>query len=141
MFANPRCRADGFSLLEVIIATAIIAASSMVLLRLISTGGQHQQRAERRANGQLICQSLIDRMLIGTVPLEAVDEQRVADDPDWIYSTQIQPSDYPGIARVRVAAALSPVDVERTRGDGAFDYELIRWLRVPTAGQFAEDSQ
>ncbi len=89
----------GFSLLEVILATSIIAASSMVLLRLISTGEQHQRRGERRAVGQMICQSLIDQMAIDPDSVYSVDQQRVTDYPEWTYSTVVEPTEYQGLVR------------------------------------------
>ena len=123
-------RADGFSLLEVILATAIIASSSMVLLRLISAGGQHQSRAERKAIGQLICQSWLDEMTINPSLVQSVEDQLVTDFPGWTQTTLVEATEFLGLIRVRVRAAESPVELERTRDDGKFDFELIRWMRL-----------
>lgn len=119
----------GFSLLEVILATAIVASSSMVLLRLISTGEQHQSRAERKAIGQMICQSLIDEMAIDPSLRQSIEDQRVDDFPEWTYTMTVESTEYPGLVRVRIRASKKPVYVERTRGDGRFDFELVRWMR------------
>lgn len=127
MFASSH--RPGFSLLEVILATAIIASSSMVLLRLISTGGQHQSRAERKAIGQVICQSLLDEMTIDPSLMQSVEDQRVTNFPDWTQTTLVETTEFPGLVRVRLRAAETPVDQQRTRGDGEFDFELIRWMR------------
>jgi Tfp pilus assembly protein PilV len=119
----------GFSLLEVILATSIIAASSMVLLRLISTGQEHQQRGERRAIGQMICQSLIDEMSIRPELQVSVDQQRVTEFPDWTYTIDAEPTEFQGLVRIRIRAAETPVDLERTPDDLRYDFELVRWLR------------
>ncbi len=120
----------GFSLLEVILATAIIASSSMVLLRLISAGGQHQSRSERKAIGQLICQSLLDEMTIDPSLIQSVEDQLVSNFPGWTQSTLVETTEFPGLVRVRVRAAETPVERERTRDDGKFDFELIKWMRL-----------
>jgi len=125
-----RHTAPAFSLLEVILATAIIAASSMVLLRLISTGTQHQRRGERRATAQMICQSLIDQMMINPELQQSVEDQAVEGHPDWKYTTQIEPTEHQGLIRVRIRAAEAPVNIQRTRNDGDYDFELVRWMRT-----------
>ena len=119
----------GFSLLEVILATAIIASSSMVLLRLISTGAQHQSRGERKAIGQMICQTLVAEMIVDPNLIGKVEQQRVREFPGWTYTTDVESTEYPGLVRVRIRAAETPIETERTRSDGKFDFELVRWMR------------
>jgi type II secretory pathway pseudopilin PulG len=101
MHRNRSRSVAGFSLLEVILATAVIASSSMVLLRLVFTGQQHQRRGERKAIGQMICQSLIDEMTIDSRLLQGVEDQRVKDYPTWTFSTKVESTDFPGIVRVQ----------------------------------------
>ncbi len=118
-----------FSLLEVILALAIIAASAMVLLRLISTGEQHQRRGERRATGQMICQSLIDQMTINPELRQNVEDQSVAGHPQWTYTAKVEPTEFPGLVRIRIRASETPLVDRRTPDDGRFDFQLVRWLR------------
>lgn len=54
----------GFSLLEVILATAILAASAMVLSSLISLGAKYGSRAETRAMAHEQAQSLLDEFVL-----------------------------------------------------------------------------
>lgn len=135
-----RGSAAGFSLLEVILATSIIAASSMVLLRLISTGQQHQQRGERRAIGQMICQSQIDEMTIYPERQQSVDQQRVSEFPDWICTIDVEPTEYDGVVRVRIRAAEAPIDPDDPLADDRrYDFELVRWLRSEQNQRFDQD--
>ena len=53
----------GYSLLEVILATAILAGSSLMLATLISNGANLGNRAQERAEALLIAQTLIDETL------------------------------------------------------------------------------
>lgn len=124
-----------FSLLEVILATAMIAASSMVLMRLISTGAQHQDRGTRKATAQLICQSLIDEMVIDPARRESVEDQLVPGYTGWIYSIQIEPTDFDGLIRARVQAVEVAAGQPRTTDKEDFDFELVRWLRSDDSQQ------
>ena len=54
----------GFSLLEVMIATAILAASAMVLLSLISLGTRFGSKAEARIAGLVQAQSILDESIL-----------------------------------------------------------------------------
>ncbi len=129
---------QGFSLLEVILATAIIAASSMVLLRLISTGEQHLTRGQRKVDGQRICQSLIDEMIIDPDLQQSVEDQPVQGYSEWTYTAQVEPSEYEDLIRVRIRASKTPKNIERTKSDGAYDFELVRWMRT-NSDQVDED--
>ena len=140
MHRNRSQAVAGFSLLEVILATAVIASSSMVLLRLISTGQQHQQRGERRAIGQMICQSRIDEMTIYPELQQSVDQQRVSEFPDWICTIDVEPTEYVGVVRVRIRAAESRIDLDETVADDRrYDFELVRWLRSEQNQGFDQD--
>jgi len=58
---SSRC---GFSLLEVMIATAILAASAMVLLSLISLGTRFGSKAEVRIGALVQAQSILDESIL-----------------------------------------------------------------------------
>ena len=54
---------QGFSLLEIIIATAVLAASAMVLTSLIGLGTKYGNRAEERTMATIQAESLLDEFL------------------------------------------------------------------------------
>lgn len=56
----------GFSLLEVILATAILAASSMVLVSLIGLGTKYGNRAEEQTLLASQAQSLLDEFIVSS---------------------------------------------------------------------------
>lgn len=125
---------SGFSLLEVILATAILIASSMVLLRLLSIGAQHQTRAERLASAQVICQTLLDQWLIE--PGMRVEAQRepVPGQSGWRYDAEFEPTAFPGLIRVRIAVFSErekPLAESKTDPLTASTFELVRWMRNP----------
>lgn len=121
----------GFSLLEVIIATAIVAASSMIVLRLVSTGEAHFTRAERKSHAKRIGQSLIDQMLIGKQPLEELTDQPIDGYENWIFTTEVEPTDLGGVVRVRLRVAQKKPTEQRDIENTRYDFEAVRWMRAP----------
>jgi type II secretion system protein I len=130
--SNQAHRCDGFSLLEVIIATAILATSTVLLLGLFSTGERHSRRAETRVLAQMLCQSKLDELLADPTLLAMVDDEPLAGYDDWTYSVDWTPTDIDGMVRLRVSvsevAALDGLESKLAAPDrNAF--ELVRWTR------------
>ncbi|MGB0597688.1 MAG: type IV pilus modification PilV family protein [Rubripirellula sp.] len=123
-----------FSLLEVILATAILLASSMTLLRLLSVGSKHQIRAERLANAQIICNSLIDEWLINPKIRRETMGEPIPGVPQWLYNADIETTEFPGLSRVHIAVFS---EEPSTAGESAKTterrptFELVRWMRIP----------
>jgi prepilin-type N-terminal cleavage/methylation domain-containing protein len=69
----PRFSQRGFSLLEVMIATAILAASAMVLLSLISLGTRFGSKAEMRIGALVQAQSILDESILRMHSGESID--------------------------------------------------------------------
>jgi prepilin-type N-terminal cleavage/methylation domain-containing protein len=64
----------GFSLLEVIIATAVLAGSAMVLVSMIGVGSRFGQQAERRTLALAAASSLLDELL-ATNDLDSITQE------------------------------------------------------------------
>jgi len=59
----------GFSLIEVIMATAILLGSVVVLSRLTGLGSTYAQNTEQMAVAQRICENTLNELLVGIRPL------------------------------------------------------------------------
>ena len=70
MLSEGADRRAGFTLLEVIVALAVLSLSLTLILRTLSGGFHHQQRAATLANTTAIAQSLLAR-IGGDLPLNA----------------------------------------------------------------------
>lgn len=62
----------GFSLIEVIIATAILMGSAVVLSRLAGMGREQSVRARTYAEAQMLCENTLNELLLGMRVLEPV---------------------------------------------------------------------
>ena len=68
MVARPR---QGFSLMEMLVATAILMVAVGVLTELADVGRQHARGAEDAATAERICQNVLDEVLCGARPLQS----------------------------------------------------------------------
>jgi prepilin-type N-terminal cleavage/methylation domain-containing protein len=126
----PSALRPGFSLLEVVVATAILLASAILLSELAAVGRQHASSAEDLAAAQRICQSTLNEILAGAAPLAPIDKEPLGNEPGWVYSVEIEPLEtpfaQPGLAVLRVTVT---EDVEPPRR--AAQFTLSRWIRDP----------
>ena len=100
----------GYSLLEVILATAILAGSSLMLATLISNGANLGNRAQERAEALLIAQTLIDETL-ATRHGEIFEwEEPFSESSLWSYRLKAETQQELGV--IVVTAEVFPLDEE-----------------------------
>jgi prepilin-type N-terminal cleavage/methylation domain-containing protein len=117
----------GFSLLEVLLATAILLGCAVVLLELAAIGREHVNSAEELAMAHRICETRINEILAGAEPAKAVENEEMVEQPGWKLSVEVNPVDrQPGLAALRVTV-FREAD-EKHRGK---QYTLVRWIRDP----------
>ncbi len=98
----------GFTLLEVLIATAVLLACMIVLTDLAHVGKSHAKDAEDLAAAQLICQTRLNEMLAGAKPIRAVSGERPRSLPGWILSVEVEPLKKSGLVAVRIIVKEDP---------------------------------
>lgn len=125
---------QGFSLLEVVIATTILVAASFTLLQLLTIGHEHQVRAERRATAQSLCLTLLDEQHAGIREIKNVEREGFPQNPDWDFSIAELGTSIPGVVRVRVRVWEKEKRESRERADSVA-FELVRWIRKPRGGR------
>jgi len=151
----------GFSLLEVIIATAILAASGMMLMSIFSMGDRHTQRADERTIAQMLCQSKLEELLADRSQLIPIQAEVIRQYPGWVSSVALKPTQLEGFVQLTVSVTRIPgmatgadLDLASTSSEEASSvtavaenvpdkptFQLVRWL--PFEGDvslFAEGS-
>ena len=98
----------GLSLLEVMIATGIMAASSMALMRLARIGNEHARRSESLSEVVMLAQNKLHALEAGIERLEPAEHQPFAHQPDWEYTLQAEPHPTPGLWRISIAVFPRP---------------------------------
>jgi prepilin-type N-terminal cleavage/methylation domain-containing protein len=121
-------RGEGFSLLEVILAMAILGGALVVIGYLVNLGYKHALSARLRSEANILCDTKMSEVAAGVLDLEAVSSSPIEESPDWNYSVFIEPSGQNGLLLVTVRVANNqtgsvPVTVEVARFMPDPDYD------------------
>ena len=114
--------------MEVLLATSILLACVVVLAQLAEVGRRNIVDVDELTTAQMICQSKLNEIVAGVVPLTAVEEATVADAPDWVYSVELESLTSFDLVVVRVTVAGQPNDVDSPSQRPKKSFTLTRWM-------------
>jgi prepilin-type N-terminal cleavage/methylation domain-containing protein len=121
----------GFSLLEVLLATAILLACAIVLGELATIGSRNARAAQDLGKAQILCETVMNEIAAGITPLEPLEGVPTEGEPGWMVSVDVQPVAHaPGLTAVRVTVSQDPDTLDRQRPRR---FTLVRWLRAADA--------
>ena len=115
----------GFSLLEVILALAILAGAVAVLGELLRTGLRNAETARDLTRAQMLCEEIEEEVVAGIIAPSAVSSIPCDDDPRWLYSIACD-SDQSGLLILQITVAK---DVPAAQHPVQFT--LWRWMIDP----------
>ncbi|MCI0680649.1 MAG: type II secretion system GspH family protein [Gemmataceae bacterium] len=103
----------GITLLEVVIAMAILLFSSVAIFSLVQMGSDRAIDVQYHARASMLCQSKLEELKIGSESLNAVDWTpfKEKEASAYQYSIDVNDGDMTGIKEVKVS-------VKRERADG-----------------------
>ena len=156
-----------FSLLEVIIATGILAASAVMLMSMFSTGDRHTRRADERTIAQMLCQSKLDELIADPSLIIPVQSEVIRQFPGWVWSLEVQETTVPEFVQITVSVTHIPgtetgADLDLATKEISFGgeaetqkldssalsslpkqptYELTRWMKFEGDVSLFETSQ
>jgi prepilin-type N-terminal cleavage/methylation domain-containing protein len=127
---RPAVRA-GFSLLEVILALAILAGAVAVLGEIARNGIESTRIARGLTHAQLLCESKMAEIVAGIEWPQSVDRAKIEnlDDPtqlNWVYSIESETTEIEGLLSVRVTVMQDLPDENRP-----VRCTLVRWMADP----------
>ena len=147
-------RRRGFSLMEVILATAILMGSVVVLARLVGMGRTQANNAELQSDAQRLCETTMHEIVLGLRPIEPIEDaplqsvqaaatqlpvertnsnllnrtsqESVSEaNPKWSYSVRTGPvPNVPELTRLTVEVFQSDLTLPRP-----VRFQLSRWVR------------
>lgn len=142
----PTSGAAGFSLLEVILALAILAGAIAVLGEVTRMGMRNARVARNTTKAQLLCETKMAEITSGLTPATPVHgaafdglavtgqtsgiAAAAADENQWIYSIDTMNLDEDGLMIVTVAVSQDPNLVKRP-----VQVKLVRWILDAYAGE------
>ncbi len=126
-----------FTLLEVILALAILAGSVAMIGELISYASQSASDAEAETRAQLLACTLMDEMVSGRTKPEARSREPAATDDTvpWVYTVSVGRTEIEGLTSVEVV-----VEQDLEKKFRPVHYRLVRWLPTRSATSEKEDS-
>ena len=118
----------GFSLLEVIVALAILAGAIATLGHVARLAIKNARTARDMTHAQLLCESKLAELTAGILPLEpvagvGVDTLEDEVSTEWLYSVDVEQIDSHGLMAVRVSVYQDP-----SFGRNAAQFSLLRWI-------------
>lgn len=128
----------GFSLLEMVLALAILGGSLAVLAQIAETGVDAAREARALATARVLCQSKLNEELLNvsaginpvTVldsPVDSFDSQSLE---DYTYSVEVSPGQLDGLLSMRVTVKALANNGEQQ----VAIYSLDRWVIDPLLG-------
>lgn len=116
----------GLSLLEVLVAVAVLLLSLAAISRLLSFGADRAVDIRFQSRAGQLCQSKMSEIVAGIVPLTSQSDVPVDEDPDWRWSMTANSGSVTGLYNVTVR-------VGRDRPDGShFEMTLSRMVLDPS---------
>ncbi len=142
---------NALSLLEVLLALAILAGSMATIGEMVRHGSDSARRARDESKAQLLCESKLAEITSGAMSLVPVGlsefqwELGASGDEnsgrsEWLYSVDVAPLEQPGLLRMIVTVVQSPDAVR-----DPVEFTLVRWIVdpdvVPAEDDVAEDEE
>ncbi len=132
IFNRPRTKCNfvlraqpALSLLEVILALAILALSMAAIGELLRMGNRSARKAQLSTRAQILCESILSQVVCGALPPSPVTRAPVVTDPDWYYTTELASTEVQGVMLLAVTVE---TQIELARPPG---FTLVRWIPDP----------
>lgn len=116
----------GLSILETMLAIAILGGTLAALGELVRTGVRAAGHAQDLTTAQMLCENKINEVVIGLEPLTGA-QGVFPEDPDWAYSVVTEPVDQQG----GLLAVICTVAKADDASPNPFTFQLIRWTVDP----------
>ncbi len=122
-----RARRRAISLLEVVLALAILGIAAAYLAQSMQLSSQNALRAQRLTQAELVFESVMNQVIAGLIPAEAsgwVDYTATSANGSWRYMIEVGQAELEGMIAIRIAVqeirqaidmSLEPPDLVATR--------------------------
>src|SRR5215471_4766174 len=126
----------GLSLMEVILAIAILGGSLATIGQLIRIGARNAAEARDLTMAQLYAESQMNRLASGIETLDKVDNAQYDDAGNYVYSVDVWATDVTGVMAATVTVKQAPETTSRP-----ISYTLSRWIVEPEYAQQLADQE
>ena len=99
----------GLSLLEVLLAIAILGGAMIVITQLLNLGYRSAIEARMRTEAALLCDTKMAGLAAGVLPLSGTSGEAIEENPNWNYSVSVENASQVGLLAVTVTVAQNNV--------------------------------
>lgn len=115
----------GYTLLEILMATAILLLGLTAVLGIMRSIHQRSVAAADLADAQLACQTLLNELLAQQSRIKPLPAKPIEGLPDWNIAVTVYPATKPELCVVHVTA--QKIDLN-TKLPAGIMYQLLRWV-------------
>jgi type II secretory pathway pseudopilin PulG len=119
-------RRSGLSLLEVLLSVAILGGAMVIVGQLMSLGYRSAIEARLRTDAAIHCDTKMAEVASGVLPLSDVSGDPISEDPNWVFSVNIQPGEQNGLLVVTVT-----VSQTNTTSNNPVSMSIVRLMPDP----------
>jgi general secretion pathway protein I len=127
-------RRRGLSLLEVLLAMAILGTSLAAIGTLIRLGSHSAVKARELTTAQLLCEAKVAEITSGILPAEPGGPWPfdLPEHAEWEYYVDLQPLPQPGLLSMTVTVQQDlPENPAQTVQPTPLAFSLVRWIQDP----------
>jgi type II secretory pathway pseudopilin PulG len=124
------------SLLEVVLAVAILGICIAIIGEAIRIGTRQAEESREMTTAQLLCESKLEELACGASPLESVTATAFELNPEWTYTIEPGSVDAQNLVQVRVT-----VQQAESNRLLPLSFSLTRWMLDPTVANAAEEAE
>ncbi len=128
----------GLSLLEVMLALAILGGALAAIGELMRIGARNAEMARDLTTAQLICESTMAEIQLGFLPMQTAGPIAVEDaqyQQDWLYTIVAEPLDQEGLTSIWLQIEQNPESFSRP-----VSFAVTRWMIDPTVVMATEET-
>ena len=120
---------SAFTLIEVILALAILAGAVAVLGEIMAIASRHAREVQAETQAQLFATSVMDEMLAGITEVAQVSRQALetTDKAPWVYSVNLSTTTIVGLSSIEVI-----VEQDLEPQFNPVRYRLVRYYAEPS---------
>ena len=119
---------SGYSLLEILAALTVLVIGFGALNSLTGAAQNNAILARDLSMVQQVCQTRMNELIAGTVPLRTTMDEPIPDMDDWYLSVTLDPTQRRGVLVVAVSAKRHNAQNQTLRRGGRF--RIVHWLNV-----------
>ncbi len=126
---------SGLSLLEVVLALAILAFATAYLAQSMQLATQNALQAQRLSQAELVAESVMNQVIAGVIPAQPVTwTQYFAGNgnSEWMYQLQQVPTEIENMLGIQVA--VQKIDPSKGLVQTEYDLYVNRWIIDPALG-------